>query len=180
MSTPAARSAARQVVPPIPFRWDGEHMTPVGRFAREADRYYVVGESYRLVEHQDRSQASHNHYFAIVAEAWANLPEHMAERFATPDALRKYALCKAGYADATQLVASSKAEAVRIASFIGSDADLVTVNGNIVTKLKAHSQSYQSMGKKAFQESKDAVLQICADMIGVTPEALASNAGRSA
>ena len=52
---------------PVNFRWDGEAMVPLN--PRLADRYYVVGETYRLEPREERSPNSHNHYFAAVHEA---------------------------------------------------------------------------------------------------------------
>ena len=82
---------------PILYSWNGEAMIPHRRFQAECDRTFVVGENYRLAIHEDRSTASHNHEFAFVAEAWAQLPEHLAEQFRTPEHLRKRALISAGY-----------------------------------------------------------------------------------
>jgi hypothetical protein len=168
------------VIPPMPFRWDGEALRPLR--PREADRFYVVGEVYRMIEHQDRSQASHAHYFAAINEAWSNLPDHLAEQLPTPEHLRKFALIKAGYADQRQLVASSKAEALRLAAFVRpcDPYAVVTVRDAVVTIYTAQSQSHRAMGKKVFQESKDKVLGVVAQMIGTTPQALAQNAGQAA
>jgi hypothetical protein len=168
-------------IPPMSFRWMGDCMVPLR--PRDADRFYVVGEVYRLVEHQDRSQASHNHYFACIAEAWNNLSDDWAARLPTPEHLRKHALIKAGYADKETFVASSKAEALRIAGFIRPPADhyvIITVDGPIVTRWTAHSQSQRAMGKKTFEESKQAVLRICAELIGTTQQALSAHAGQAA
>jgi DNA recombination-dependent growth factor C len=60
---------------PFPFIWNGEAMVPPRAFARRADQIFVVGQSYTLVEVQDRSSASHRQYFALVREAFVNLPE---------------------------------------------------------------------------------------------------------
>src|SRR5690349_2757067 len=103
---------------PLPMQWDGEVMRPTRGFARLADKAYVVGEVYTLVEADaSRSQASHRHYFAAVYDAWLNLPELDAERFPTVEHLRKYALIRAGYCDTREIVCSSKAEAVRLGAF---------------------------------------------------------------
>jgi len=69
--------------PPIVCEWNGESFVPLKRFGPLCDRHYVVGETYPLVVQEQRSRASHNHYFAALHEAWANLPEVLAERFAT-------------------------------------------------------------------------------------------------
>lgn len=170
--------------PPIVCRWDGhaEAFVPLGRSAKEANATRVDGQIYRLTDHEERSEASHSHFFASIADAWANLPEQHAARFQNPEALRKHALIATGFATQRQYVASSRAEAERVAAFAPSmeEYEIATVAGNIVTIWRAESQSYRSMGKKRFQESKDAVLGYIANLIGVAPETLAENAGRAA
>ena len=95
------------LIPPMAFTWDGEAMRP--RHPRLADRHFVVGETYRLAVHEDRSSASHRHYFAAIAEAHASLPDAWAATLPTPEHLRRHALIKAGYCDSHTLVAASKA-----------------------------------------------------------------------
>ena len=165
---------------PMVFEWDGEQMKPLS--ARAADRQYVVGERYRLAVEEDRSAASHNHYFASVHEAWGNLKEDAAAQFPTADHLRKYALVKAGYRDERSIVASSKAEALRLAAFIKpmDEFAIVTVSEAVVVVHTAKSQSIRAMGKTEFQRSKDAVLDIIAAMIGVTAQAVTDNTGQAA
>lgn len=165
----------------LPMRWDGEAMVPLRGFARRADAQFVIGQTYRMEAIEERSAVSHRHYFAAINEAWANLPEHMAERFPSPEALRKFALIKAGYADSRQIVAASRAEAQRLAAFIRpmDEYSVVTVDQAVVTVFTARSQSVRAMGKAEFQNSKQKVLGGIADMIGVAPEALAAH-GRAA
>ena len=159
---------------PVPFRWDGEAMVPLAGFGRRCDQLFVVGEVYRLIEEHERSSASHRHYFAAINEAWQNLPDKLAERFPTAEHLRKFALIKTGYHDSRQFVASSKAEALRLAAFLRpvDEYSLVTVAGAVVTVWTAQSQSTKAMGKKTFQESKDHVLDFVAVLIGTDAESL--------
>ncbi|WP_457797589.1 hypothetical protein [Methylocystis sp. S23] len=155
---------------PIVARYDGEGVfQALGRCARECDATFVIGQRYRLVEHQERSEASHAHYFAQIAELWATLPESYSPRFQNPEALRKHALIATGYATQRQYVAGSRAEALRVAAFAPSteEYEIATVEGNIVTIWRAESQSYRAMGKKKFQESKDRVLGYIAELLGV-------------
>lgn len=167
---------------PVIYQWTGEAMVPQARFARLCDRQFVVGEHYRLVPHEDRSAASHRHFFAAVNDAWENLPEHLAERFPTSEHLRKWALIKAGFRDERTLVAASKAEAQRLAAFVRpmDDFAVVVVSEATVTVYTAKSQSVRAMGKAAFQASKDGVLSVLSEMIGVPPATLARNAGMAA
>jgi hypothetical protein len=149
-------------------------MEVVRGFQKRADAAFVVGEVYRLEPVEDRSAASHRHYFAAVAEAWANLPEDQAARFPTSEHLRKWALIQAGYHNRRELLASSKAEAARLAAFIEpmDEYASVTVRVGAVEVLTARSQSVRAMGKTDFQKSKDAVLEILAATIGVTVDEL--------
>lgn len=167
---------------PIVFTWNGEAMIPVGHYIRIANKVFVVGMNYRLVEQKDRSRASHNHYFAAVEEAWKNLPEEYADRYPSPDHLRKWALCKADFADERSIVCSSKAEAQRVAAFIKpmDDFAVVTVRDATVRVYTAKSQSVRAMGKDEFQRSKTAVLDILAEMVGVTAAELQEHAGAAA
>ena len=154
---------------PINFKWDGETMQPVSpRDAKACDDVFVIGERYALAPVESRSTASHNHYFACIKDGWDNLPDSELERFPSTEHLRKFALIKSGYANQTQHVASSKVEAIRLAAFIRPmDTYAIVIATNcVVTVYTAQSQSIKAMGKKVFQESKDAVLSFIASLIG--------------
>ena len=156
----------------LEFQWDGEHMVPL--HPRLADRQYVVGEIYRLDHVEDRSRASHSHFFAALQEAWSNLPEDLSERFPTSDHLRRYALVHCGYRDERSIVCASQAEAGRFAAFVKpmDDFAVVSVNRNVVVVMTAKSQSMKAMGKAEFQRSKDTVLDFVAKLIGVSQRQL--------
>lgn len=163
---------------PLPLQWDGEAMVPARGFAALANKQFVVGEVYTLGEvDPTRSMASHRHYFAAVYDAWLNLPEGDGERFPTADHLRKYALIRAGYRDERSIVCGSKAEAVRVGAFVKpmDDHAVVAVSEAVVRVYTAKSQSPRAMGRKVFQESKDAVLAILAEMIDVSRDQLLFN-----
>jgi len=167
---------------PMPMQWDGEAMRPLGRFAKTADREFVVGQVYRMAEIEERSAKTHAHYFACLHDAWLNLPEDDQERWPTEDHLRKFALIKCGYADERSIVCASKAEAQRVAAFIQpiDGFALVTVSECVVRVFTAQSQSMRSMGRDAFQKSKQAVLDYVAGLIGTSAAALTKNAGQAA
>lgn len=153
---------------PIECVWTGEAFRPRTRHAHAAaDARFGAGEVVRLDEAHDRSRSSHDHFFAVVGDLHGTLPEDLAERFPTPDSLRHYALCKSGFCDVETFVASSKAEALRIASFARKGEVIVTVKDATVTRLTPHSQSKRAMGAKAFQASKDAVFGVIAELLGV-------------
>lgn len=170
---------------PLMFRWTGEELVPVNsRWQSLADRHLVVGEEYYLAEHNDRSLNSHRHYFASLAEAWRNLPEHFSGLpFAeSAEHLRAYALIRTGYCDAHTIVCSSKAEASRMAAFIRpiDGFSIVDVKEATVTRYVAKSQSMKAMDKQEFQQSKVAVLDFLDDLIGVERGTTHRNAGSAA
>ncbi len=168
---------------PVVFQWTGDAMIPRDRrFAFQCDKMFVVGENYTLIQHEDRSSISHRHYFASITEAWRSLPEQMGDRFPSPEHLRKFALVKAGYRDERTHVAATKAEALRLAAFVKpiDDFAIVTTTGMTVTVWTAKSQSVKAMGKTEFQASKEAVLNVLADLLGVDVKTLAERGTEAA
>lgn len=162
------------------FRWDGKVMVP--QYPGVAAKQYTEGEVYALEERQDRSINSHRAYFAQINEAHANLPEHMSERWPTPDHLRRWLLIRAGYHDERSIVVASKAEAQRVAAFVKplDTYAVVVAKEAVVSVFTAKSQSYKAMGRREFAASRDAVLDALAELIGVERETLAKEAGRAA
>lgn len=171
---------------PIVSRWTGEEFTPLGRSRKDCDAQLIAGQIYRIEIVEQRSEANHRHYFATVNEAWANLPEDMAQQFPNPEMFRKFCLIKTGYCTQEQHVAATRAEAQRMRAFaarITSNADdysIVSVDGTVVTVWRAESQSYRHMGKKRFTESKQATLEYMASLIGVSSKELTVTAGQAA
>ena len=165
---------------PLKYRWNGEAMVPL--VPRVAQEMYEEGRTYWLEPWEPASQASRGHYFASLKEGWDNLPEHLAERFPTPEHLRKFLLIRAGYHDERTIVAASKAQAQRIAGFVRpmDEFAVVTVREATVGVYTAKSQSARAMGRKAFQKSKSDVLDALSDLIGVERRTLDENAGRAA
>ena len=159
---------------PISFHWDGESMVPLKRFQRLCDKQFVVGEVYPLAVNEERSRATHNHYFASLHDAWLNLPEAVASDFPTEDHLRKYALIKAGFCDKREAVFSSVDDALHAAAIVkpADEYAIVEVSGQILRVYTAKSQSMRAMGKADFQASKEAVLEVVSGMVGVSPEEL--------
>ena len=159
---------------PIAYRWTGEAMAPLIRFHSQVNRDFVVGQLYRLAEVEDRSAKSHAHQFAWLKEAWASLPDQLADEYPSPEHLRKRALIMAGWFDETILDAGSNAGALRVASHLRHKDQFayIAVRGVFVIERVARSQSLAAMDRQAFAASKQRVLEIVADMIGVAPETL--------
>lgn len=151
-------------------QWNGETFEPLGRYRKQCDRDYVVGQVYTLEAVLERSTNSHRHYFAQVNDLWQTLPEGLADRFPSAEHLRAYALIKSGFCDERSIVCSSPAEATRVAAFVQpmDSLAIVTVSDYVVRVFTAQSQSYRAMDAKRFQESKTAVLNVIAELLGVT------------
>lgn len=163
---------------PLPFQWDGEALRVLPGFQRQADEVFIIGERYRMAPFEDRSEVTHRHEFAWLREAWANLPEALSPNFPSPEVLRKWALIQAGYCTVTDHVCQFRTEAKRTAEILRRQTDdyaVVLIEDRTVRVLKAKSQSRRAMNKAEFQASKEAILDIVAGLIGVTPEALAAN-----
>lgn len=169
------------MIPPIYFAWDGEAMVP--KQPQLADKYYTIGETYRLEVRDEVSKESRGHFFASLKEAWLNLPDCYNEQFPSVESMRKFGLIKSGYSNLEQIPCASTAEAERVAAIARRYAaySVVTILGeNVVNVFTAESQSAKAMGKKRFQESKTAVLDWAASLIGVDRNQLEENAKRVA
>lgn len=162
------------LAPALTFTWTGEAMEPLPGLAAYADSIYVIGERYRLIEEAERSTKSHNHEFAWLNTAFKTLPETVAHNFPTKDHLRKRALIEGGFFHEEIIDAGSAAAAERVAASFRRRDDflLVIVRGPVVVIREAKSQNHRSMGHEEFQASKTAVMEIVANMIGVTPQQL--------
>lgn len=165
---------------PQRFRWDGTAMVPLSPLT--AARQYVEGEVYRLAPPVERSRESHRLYFAAVTEAWEQLDDARRARFPSPEHLRKTALIRVGYYDERVIVCASAAEAERVAALIKplDEFAIIETSGRVVRVYTAKSQSESAMGRATFEDSKQKVLDLLAEMIGVDPVTLVLNAGRAA
>lgn len=159
-------------IPTMPFRWDGEALVPMN--PKAADHHYVIGQGYRITVEDERSAASHRHYFALVNAAWENLPYPLDQQFMSATALRKHALIVTGHRDEVTTVCMFKTEAARLADFLApmDEYALIVCSDRVVTRYTAKSQDIPSMGKDAFQKSKEDVLGYLAGLIGVELETL--------
>lgn len=158
---------------PLVYMGEGQFQAPKA-FAARCDRQFVIGETLRWEVVNERSSASHNHYFACIADAWANIPEHLTSELPSPDHLRGYCLIKAGYCDIHKIVCTDEAEAIRAALLMKSlnTFTICEVIGCVVTVYRAKSQSVKAMGAKEFGESKQAVFAEIGKLIGIDPTEL--------
>lgn len=166
---------------PVTLRYegDGEFRAMSNYWASQCDRAFVIGEMYRITEHYERSAKSHNHFFATIAGAHDTLPDEMRSEFPTAEHLRKKALIRKGYAEHRDHVCATEAAAQRLRAFIEPLDDYAVIEARdcVVRVHKAQSQSRKAMGAKAFQESKQAVLDYIDDLLGVDRGATAKSSG---
>lgn len=167
---------------PIIYRWHQGRMEPLQRFHNLCASQFVEGEHYRLSEIEERSLRSHQHYFAAISTAWQNLPEEYAQEFASPEALRKWALIKTGYCNRDSIALDSHDDALKVAAWARRQDEfaVVSVSGSTVTRYTAKSQSYRAMPKGEFQASKQAVLDFLDDILSVERGQVHENAGQAA
>jgi hypothetical protein len=165
----------REALPMMGFRWNGEAMVPLR--PKAADKEYVIGQEYWLDAVSDRSWAAHRHEFAWIAEAWNNLPEALANKFPTPEHLRKGALIATGWHRETIIDAGNAAAALRVAAYARGEDEFahVVTRGPTVTVRKARSQrmhGHDRMDKQEFGASKTAILDWISALIGVSADDL--------
>lgn len=169
--------------PPRRFRFmwrDGVFVPDGNSVTAYCHDTFGEGEIVTFERHEDRSMATHNHYFACIQTAWDNLP-NAEERFPTPEALRHWALIRSGHCTENTIVLDSPEQAQVVAGFMGnSEGTIIVVRDNIVKKYTAKSQSMKAMNKQEFARSKQDVLDTIAELIAVTRKRLEQNAGKAA
>jgi hypothetical protein len=165
-------------IEPVAFIWSGREMVPLDRFRKLAERQYRAGTEYVLVDHKGRSEESHRHYFACIRAGWQNLPEDQADKYPSPEYLRKKCLVLEGYADQTDHVCEDDEAMAKMITLIRKldPYSVMTRSGNVLTIFTAQSQDHASMGHEAFQTSKTRVLERIASMCGISLEELTKNA----
>jgi hypothetical protein len=167
---------------PILFVRVDNHMVPLPRFQRLFDEMYAVNEEYALLPMEERSAASHNHYFAALHEGYLNLAEEYAQEFDSEEHLRHWCLCKSGYCTKQQWVMNTADDARKLRDALKREnaSTIIGVAGNVATVYTPFSQSMPAMKKQEFEDSKRAVLDLVASMARTTPAQLKKNAGRAA
>lgn len=167
---------------PVIVNWDGEKLAPTPESLPLCMRQFEKGELYQLSAERQRSVASHREFMALVNEAFHNLPERYADRFPTVDRLRYWCLVKCNYCHEQTIVCDTVREAERWGNFLmqlQEDA-IVQWTGGVIKMWTPKSQRYKhnpEMSYEEFEQAKEAVLELLAEMIGVHPRDLRKNAG---
>jgi hypothetical protein len=159
------------------FSWTGEAMIPRLRFVEQCKESFIKGENYQLEIRELASAATRAHFFATISDMWLSLPEGMTGPWTkSPEHLRKWALCKAGYADEKIIACDTPKDAKQMALLARSydEFSLIVVRQSSVHIAMPRSQSVPAMNKEEFQKSKVAVLDVISELIGTKEPASAS------
>jgi hypothetical protein len=153
---------------------------PLERYAKRADQQYAVGEVYRIMVEEERSQASHRSYFASLKTIHDNLSVDQIKDYPTVEHMRKRALIVCGFRSERHIVLSSKRDALLVVSMMGDIDEYAAIvqKDNVVHIYRPQSQSVAAMGKTEFEASKRAVLERCCALIGVHPGDVFHHRGR--
>jgi len=170
---------------PAVFTWTGEAMVPTPESLPLCMRQFDKGALYQMRAMRERSVKSHNEFMALVKEAFDNLPEHLASRFPTVSRLRYWCLAKCGYCAEKTRIFQTRHDAKVFEDYVieSSTTSYCQVEGNVAMIWTPTSQRYKydpEMDYEEFEKSKEAVLELLADMIGVHPRELKRNAGKAA
>jgi hypothetical protein len=157
-------------------------MVPSARYRKVAEQQFGAGGEHVLEEVAERSHASHGHYFAALNDLFNNVPEKMAPRWPTSSHFRAWLLIESGFFDEKEFDMTSERHAKALATFVRTNSPFarISIHGQKVIVRTAKSQSTKAMGKDEFQRSKDAVLDLASQLVGVTKSDAMKNAGRSA
>ena len=133
-----------------------------------------IGEVHGWQMAENRSKATHDHFFAVVNEAWKSLPEELCDDFPSPEHLRKWALIKSGFCTQTDIVCANNDEAIRLVSKVKAmdRYSLVAMDAKTVTIWIADSQRRDAMGREEFQTAKERAIDVISGLIGTDAASL--------
>lgn len=153
----------------IRFRYVGNGKAEaVGRFDRQQCNGLTFGTILEAEEVKPRSMAHHRFWFALLNDAWENLPDEWQARFPEPEALRKHLLIKAGWCDAREFVADSPEAAATVAAALrwSEPYSAVVVRDNVVFAYVARSQKLTAQNRKEFVAVTERAQHVLAGILG--------------
>jgi hypothetical protein len=164
-------------------RWNGEGWELPVRSQIYCAKY-KRGDSVWLTELEESSPETRGHYFAVIKKAFDNMPKEWG--FLNEQHLRKWCLIECGYCHIEEVVCASekearlKADGVILSNRLREDYCIVIAKGNVIRIVTAESQRMKAMGRRRFQDSKQAVIEKLADMLRVTVEQLTEESKKDA
>lgn len=149
---------------------------------KRCDELFADGEQVLMHEDKERSSPSHRQFFAVLNDAYANLPEIEAKQYPTKEIFRGMLLIEAGHFMERRFCAETANEAERIATFLKSDdrVQVIVVQDTWVVERTPVSQSFDKMDHTTFQKVRDDIIAMCADKLGITVEELMTHGGHAA
>jgi hypothetical protein len=164
---------------PLLYCWQDGAWVPLPYYRKAAEQAFGEGEVRRLETIEERSQASHNQWFAWVSDIYHHhLPESEHGRWTSPEDLRHWILTWTRFCDKDEFTYPTKAEADRARANFGKKYHRVDVRDKTFLGYTAHSQSRRAMSKRAFQESKNACAEQLAKLLGVDVDVLRKEAAQ--
>lgn len=127
-----------------------------------------------------RSLPDHRRLFALIKDAFDNWPEAHEFQPESPEHLRAWLVCKAGWREATAYDLGDKADAavVAIALEAGIRAargvGFVRVVGRSVAVITPKSMDFRAMGQHEFGLLRDAITDIIRAVTGIDAERAAA------
>jgi hypothetical protein len=168
----------------IDYIWDAENsvMIPTQSYLVRARRQYANGHKYRLEVREDRSSRSHAHYFACLKDIHDNLSDEQRTEYPTVEHLRKRALIKCKFYNMREYACETIRHAKNLEALAGQlDEYAIVVRKNDVVRVyTAMSQDLHTMDREKFTMSKNAVLDLCSEMIGVNRSTIEKQGGKTA
>jgi hypothetical protein len=105
-----------------------------------------------IADPAEHSDAARRRFFAIIRDAFDNMPEHWKALLPSSEHLRKFVLCRIGHCDVVTTDCSTKAAAERVA-LLARQLDsfaVVDVRGALVTTMVAKSLRKRVCPKAVF------------------------------
>lgn len=165
----------------IKCRWDGERFYVVGNYSKTW--CFENLKEHELVSMEmvrGRSESQHRKQFAVIRNAWANLPEKLidAPYAASPETLRKHALIVTGTRKVKVVECGTSEVAERVAAAMEEDSQaageycIISIAGTVVQRLTAKSQKEDKMSGPEFKQSSERAMDWIANLISTTPKQL--------
>lgn len=171
--------------PPILVRFTGDVFEPANvPMLTRAQKHFETGEVYAIEFADPPSDVTKRHFFAVINDSWKNLSNEplpgknwsLADRYPSPEHLRKWAIVKAGYADESMVPCDTDEMADRVvmmARRLDTYCVISRPEGSNVVRIWT-AQSITKMDRRTFQNCKTLVFGILSDLIGVEPHTLAA------
>ena len=157
-------------------------MVPAARYRNVAKSQFAAGGEHVLEETAERSRASHGFFFATLNDLFNSIPEKMAPRWPKLDHFRRWCLIETGWFDEKEFEVISEKHAKALGAFIRTNDSFsrISIHGKKVIVRTAKSQSMKAMGKDDFNKSKNDVLDLACQLVGVTRTEAVKHGGRAA